>query len=421
MAPFRRSGEMRAPISILFVCEAATLAHVVRLVSLAKRLAGTGVDICLATDPRYAALVGELPFTVQPIFSMPSETFFRAIQRGTPIFDFPTLVQYVKDDLALLDRVRPNVVVGDFRISLGISARLAGIPFLNVTDAYWSPWSRVECAVPDYDWVRFVGSGVGTAIFSRLRGVGFKLHAWPVNRARRKFGLPALRGDFRHVLDDGDYTCYADLPEIVPIDPLPPNHSYIGPVPWSPGGPLPAWWDEVLDERGGGGRVYVSLGSSGPRGVLQNVLDALESFPVKALVSTAGRAPGLRRTKNSWVAEFLPGDSACTSAQLVICNGGSPTTYQALAAGVPVIGIATNMDQFLNMTAVSNAGCGILVRSSPASTDTLIKAISRGLEDRGLREKAGIMRRAIERKPATIAFCSALETLLGRKLPSIPG
>jgi UDP:flavonoid glycosyltransferase YjiC (YdhE family) len=351
---------------------------------------------------------------------MPAAQFFRAIQRGTPIFDFPTLERYVRDDLALLDRVRPDVVVGDFRVSLGISARLAKVPFLNVTDAYWSPWSNVRCAVPDYDWVKLVGPAAGTAIFRVLRGVGFRVHARPVNRARRKFGLAPIDGDFRHVLDDGDYTCYADLPEIIPIDPLPPNHSFIGPVPWSPRGPLPEWWDDAMKERAGTGRVYVSLGSSGARGVLQHVLDALEHFPVKVLVSTAGRDPGLRKTKNCRVADFLPGDSACAAAQLVICNGGSPTTYQALAAGVPVIGIAANMDQFLNMTAVSEAGCGTLVRSSAASTDTLIRAIARGLEDSGLRDKAGFMRQAIERRSATTEFRCALESLLGRKLPARP-
>lgn len=409
---------MGAPGRILFVCEAATLAHVVRLVTLAKHVARAGVDTRLATDPRYASILGTLPIPIEPIFSIPSEAFFRAISRGTPIFDLPTLIRYVEDDLALLARLRPDVVVGDFRVSLGISARLAGVPFLNLTDAYWSPWSHIQCAVPDYDWVRFIGPSAGTAIFRLLRGVGFRVHAMPVNRARRKFGLAPVEGDFRHVLDDGDYTCYADLPEVVPIDRLPPKHSYIGPVPWSPAGPLPPWWDEVVTAGGGAERVvYTSLGSSGPPRVLQHVLDALEYFPVKVLVATAGRDLGLRKTKNSWVADFLPGDLACRAAQLVICNGGSPTAYQALAAGVPVVGIATNMDQFLNMTAVSEAGCGILVRSSVADTETVARAISQAFASDGLFQRATTMRRAIERMPATTAFCSALEFLLGRKLP----
>ena len=43
--------------------------------------------------------------------------------------------------------------------------------------------------------------------------------------------------------------------------------------------------------------------------------------------------------------------------------GGSPTSQQALAAGVPVLGIASDMDQFLNMAAVVNADVGVLLRA----------------------------------------------------------
>src|SRR6185437_13111769 len=51
----------------------------------------------------------------------------------------------------------------------------------------------------------------------------------------------------------------------------------------------------------------------------------------------------------------------------VICNGGSPTCYQALSAGVPVIGIASNLDQFLNMLAIERLGAGVMLRADRAT------------------------------------------------------
>jgi UDP:flavonoid glycosyltransferase YjiC (YdhE family) len=63
------------------------------------------------------------------------------------------------------------------------------------------------------------------------------------------------------------------------------------------------------------------------------------------------------------VASYLPGELAAQRARLVICNGGSPTSQQALAAGVPVLGIASNLDQFLNMDGVAGAGAGALLRA----------------------------------------------------------
>jgi UDP:flavonoid glycosyltransferase YjiC (YdhE family) len=58
-------------------------------------------------------------------------------------------------------------------------------------------------------------------------------------------------------------------------------------------------------------------------------------------------------------------------AGLVICNGGSPATQQALAEGVPVLGIARNMDQLLNMNFVVASGAGLRLRSDEVNIPRL--------------------------------------------------
>jgi UDP:flavonoid glycosyltransferase YjiC (YdhE family) len=193
---------------------------------------------------------------------------------------------------------------------------------------------------------------------------------------------------------DGDLTCFADLPEIIPTAPLPVNQRFIGPVPWSPPVPLPPWWAEIRDRQGQRSLVYVSLGSSGPLGVLQNVLDGLAVLPVDVIASTTGRAEALRVPVNARVADLLPGDQACAMADLVVCNGGSPGTYQALALGKPVIGLATNMDQFLNMAAVEDAGCGRLLRSRSATADTVRSTTVAALSSSTMAAQAAAARQA---------------------------
>ena len=47
----------------------------------------------------------------------------------------------------------------------------------------------------------------------------------------------------------------------------------------------------------------------------------------------------------------------------MISNGGSTTGYQALAESRPVLGVASNLDQYLAMTAIAGAGAGILLRA----------------------------------------------------------
>jgi UDP:flavonoid glycosyltransferase YjiC (YdhE family) len=369
---------------ILIVAEAVTLAHVVRLVTLATHSHGKGWDVVLATDSRYAQLVGQVPFPTTEIYTMPAAQFQRSITRGSPIFDFETLDRYVGDDLALLKRTCPQLVVGDFRISLAVSARLAQVPYVNLTNAYWNPLAQIRQIVPEFDWVQWVGVPTAQFLFCRAQRLGYAQHVVPVNRVRRKYGLPSVGSDFRAALMDGDLTCFADLPEIIPTAPLPRNQSFIGPVCWSPAVSLPAWWGELCDRRGQRPLVYVTLGSSGPSDVLQKVLDGRANLPVDVIASTAGRSKPLRVPTNSRVASLLPGDRACETADLVICNGGSPATYQALMHGKPVIGLATNMDQFLNMGAVEDAGCGRLVRSRSVTASEVSRRVLDLLADRSL-------------------------------------
>ena len=108
---------------ILFLAEAVTLAHVARPVALAKSLDASDWEIRLATDSRYAGAIGTLPFPVEPLWTIPPERFRNALERGSPIYDAASLDRYVEEELRLIDGFGPDVVVGDFRVSLAISAR----------------------------------------------------------------------------------------------------------------------------------------------------------------------------------------------------------------------------------------------------------------------------------------------------------
>jgi UDP:flavonoid glycosyltransferase YjiC (YdhE family) len=72
----------------------------------------------------------------------------------------------------------------------------------------------------------------------------------------------------------------------------------------------------------------------------------------------------------------------------VICNGGSPTSQQALAAGVPVLGIASNLDQFLNMQAVEAHGAGLCLRADRAIPADIRRATTALLGNQAFRDAA---------------------------------
>lgn len=394
---------------LLFVAEAVTLAHVGRSLRLAAMLQGQGHDVVLACDSRYGQFLRNLPFEVRPIRSISSESFLDALASGRPVYSTTTLEGYVADDLAVLASVRPDAVVGDFRLSLSVSARVAGIRYANVTNAYWSPYARPDFRLPSLSFARHFSVAVAEPVFRIVRPLAFAVHAMPMNRVRRAHGLASFGLDVRNVYCDGDLTLYADLPELIPVFGAPPTHRYIGPVLWSPPAEPPPWWSEVIE---GEPPIYVSLGSSGAAKLLSSIVDALRPLGRAIVVATAGRCPELRTGPGVWVADYVSGEAVAAIACAVVCNGGSPTTQQALAHGVPVVGIASNLDQYLNMGYLERFGAGTLVRADRTRPVALREATRQLIEDSGIRNQARRLATLAAGRRADVEFPNAVEAIL---------
>lgn len=332
---------------ILFVAEAVTLAHVVRPFALAQSLDPSRYEVHFACDPRYNQLLGPLPFRHHAIHTIPSERFFGNLTQGR-FYAMRTLRKYVEADLRVLDEIAPDLVVGDLRISLSVSARLAGIPYIAIANAYWSPYAQRRFPLPDVIWTRLFGVRLVKLLYRLERPLLFALQCMPLNWVRRRHGLSSLGWNLCRIFTDGDHTLYADVPELMPTYDLPANHEYLGPVLWSPAGKPPTWWDSLPTDRP---IVYATLGTSGGRNLLQLVLNALAELPVTVIAATAGRSDLKTVPANAFVADYLPGEAAAARSAVVVCNGGSLTTQQALVAGVPVIGVAGNLDQHLSRPA----------------------------------------------------------------------
>lgn len=386
---------MSARRRVLFFAETVTLAHLGRPLALAKALDPARFECVIAAGARYRQLAAGEPTPLRDLDTITSEAFLGALAKGTPLYSFATLRRYVEEDLRHIEAVRPDAVVGDFRLSLSVSARLAKVPYIAIANAYWSPHARPEYDIPSHPTVGLFGLTIARAIFKATRPIAFAFHCLPMHRLRRHYGLPSLGFELGRVYTDADWTLFADAPELVPIPGLPAGGRarYLGPVQWSPPVAPPEWWDRVPGDRP---IVYVTMGSSGTARALNAVLDALAQLPCTALVASAGAAVE-RVPANAFMATYLPGDLAAARARLVVCNGGSPTAHQALAAGVPVLGVASNLDQFLNMHYVAQAGAGLCLRADPLEPSRLRAVVERLLADDRARAAAARLAAAFRR------------------------
>lgn len=396
---------------ILFIGEGATLAHATRPLELARNLDPHRFEITVACAAGYDFIFSPNDtFNRRTIRSQSATDFLAKVAQGRPIFDAATYEAYIAEDVALIEELRPRVVVGDLRLSLSVSARRLGVPYIAISNAYWSPYAKPRYVVPEHPTVRWFGLPVAALGFRLLRPAIFAAHTLPLNRVRRRYGqswLPSLQA----VYTDADYTLYADVPAMIPIFNGPPRHRYLGPVLWSPHVPLPPWWDAVPKDRP---MIYMTLGSSGDTDTLPTILAALAPLPVSVLVATAGRSAVHEVPANAYMADFLPGLAAAARSALVICNGGSPTTAQALINDVPVIGIASNLDQYLNMTYVENCGAGRILRAGHLSAEGLRDLVVEMLGDERTKNAAARIGKEMREYDAPTRFRAVLEEIIGR-------
>jgi len=366
---------------ILFMAEATSWSQVVRLMVLARGLDPRKYEVHFASARFDERLFHDTNFTRWPITSLDPEKLIADAAFGTRAYGEAVLAKYVAEELCLYEAIRPDLVVSDMRWSTPISAPVFGVPCATLVDAFWSRrTTRDWFPMPDLPLARLPGASTFEKYLYPIALPTVLRHfAAPVNKLRRKHGLPEL-GDHIDVVNWGDYLLFPNDPLITPLTHQAPHETFLGPVLWSPQIPLPAFWDELGRDRP---MIYATLGSSGSVDAVPPVLEALGGMDVDVVLSTAARVTPKNLPPNVRVVDMIPGDLAARKAAVVLCNGGASTGYQALAEGTPIVGIPWNLDQLLSAIAMRDAGAGVFLR-----TATVTSAKIRATVERVMREES---------------------------------
>jgi UDP:flavonoid glycosyltransferase YjiC (YdhE family) len=359
---------------IIFLAEGATMAHFVRPLALAESLDPDRYEIYFYAPHRFSRYLRNKPFAVGELATMPGEQFLANIDRGAPLFPTEVLRGYVKQERELFSSIRPDLVIGDMRLSLPVSARLYGVLHAVIINAYWSPYVRRRSIIPSLPITRVISPRLLGPFYRMTERLAYAVHVGPINQVRKECGLPPLPPDIRVMYTDADYALYADVPEFVPATNLPETHRYVGICEWVPAMAKPEWWERMRADPKP--KVFVSLGSSGPLKVLPGLLRVLERMPVSVLLSTSGRA-ARAPADSAYTADLLPFTETASESSVVVSHGGSGGLYPAIAAGTPVLGIPGNADQHLSTAVLEESGAGLGVRIEDASEKRLLGALER--------------------------------------------
>ncbi len=204
------------------------------------------------------------------------------------------------------------------------------------------------------------GAGVGTAqVAIGLAGV-----EW----GSIEVAAPALEELRPGLTDELRRSAYlSPLPASLDPSPFPGTRRFRAPPAPAPQA-LPDWWD--------GSRaplVYVSFGTvlghmSRATDAFRTVLAAVAGLDARVLLTVGRRFdPALLGgiPAHVHVEAWVDQADVLGAAELVVCHGGSGTTFGALAAGVPVVIVPMFADQFANGDRVAAAGAGAVAACVP--------------------------------------------------------
>jgi MGT family glycosyltransferase len=261
--------------------------------------------------------------------------------------------QIIEDLLELYRSLKPELIIVDdaiISVFLSLPAEVLGIPCIAISNRYLLPTvifveSNISKTVfinsLKLTWLNKVIKKIPEAIFTVISSfvsklILFFLSRVIINRFRSAYDLKPVN-NIDDLLQNLQDVMLLDLELMAPRDNLPEKFNYVGPVAWQPDIQVP----EPLQSSHN--LIYVSMGSTGNPEIFELLLSAFNQMPEIEAVMAVGdlvepeRLPSL--PANVQVYRFLPGGEMAKRAQLVICHGGWGTIYQALAQGVPILGI----------------------------------------------------------------------------------
>jgi UDP:flavonoid glycosyltransferase YjiC (YdhE family) len=188
-------------------------------------------------------------------------------------------------------------------------------------------------------------------------------------------------------------------------------------------GSLPDWWFGS-----GGPLVYASFGTvlgymTIAAQVYQAVLDAVGGLDARILLTVGrqfDRSELVRVPPNVHIEPWIDQSEIMPHAAVVLCHGGSGTTFSALDAGVPLVIVPLFADQFVNGSRVARRGAAVVVEGgldhqghrlppTTAAVPEIRFAVERVLADDSYRDSA-------RRIAAEVSSAPSVEVVLQKLL-----
>lgn len=287
-------------------------AHVTRTLLLAQQFK-CDHDVVAILTPGFAKFAAELDIETK-VVNLPPVDYRSFARDGLSLKNVETAAQ-VYD--SAIGEFNPDFVVTSMALAARLPVKARQLPQIAIYDA---------CNHPYYLGLAQLPSEARRTHIEKARA-----NLDHYNAAARRMHSPEEKS--YGSLFAADFNILPDLPALFPLEDLPPNYAYMGPLTWK--GDCNALDPSiVIDESKP--LIYVSMGSSGNSDCLRILAEKLRASRYQTVITT-GNVVESRELKGFerdglYVRDFLPGDRVirASSKTLVICHGGIGTVYQAV-------------------------------------------------------------------------------------------
>jgi UDP:flavonoid glycosyltransferase YjiC (YdhE family) len=310
--------------------------------------------------------------------------------------------QLIEGEIEAYKKIEPDVVIFGFWPIAGLAYRMMGrkilgicfVPIPCTTESYLNIIPDIPEHVPFFSMFpapirRLLLQYSPLCIRRRVPPLRQPNILW----AASKLGW---KGRVVNIFDmlTADLTIVNDLPDFYRRTALPNSVVFSGPLFCQPseGERIEPQIQKTFSKTHRKVNIFCSLGSSGTKEQLLEIvkvftfgkglewngviLSPISVCPIEEAITTLGKRDGVYITNN-----FVPAKEVNALADIVVCHGGQGTLQTAIYSGTPVVGVAAQAEQFLNLHNIESQGAGIRIPMKKWNARNIQNAVCKTIED----------------------------------------
>jgi UDP:flavonoid glycosyltransferase YjiC (YdhE family) len=310
-------------------------------------------------------------------------------------YEVDELEDIVRNEMEFLKSVNARVVLTGFNLSLGLSARGAGVYYAVSHLASWSPLIFEKQMQPPFNYLtykipKFISRKFLRKVVNKIY-LNSKVMLKPYRIVAKRLAIEPIKTTLDMFM--GDLTLVTEAPEILGIDkaeleawvPAKPENfhtnpklRYTGPIYAKLFGELEQEVKDFIQQPGK--TVYLALTSS-TSDYIQNLISALLELDINILIASTVHTLELLSDK-VMVRKHLPSHRVMPLVDAAVIHGGQGSVQTAVASGCPAVMFPLQTEQMFNAQLIEDRGAGINLALQDLKNPEVVRAaVCRLLEE----------------------------------------